>query len=319
MMNTPLEARTGAQLMAQQLEATGVQYVFGLPGAKIDRLFDALNDTSITVIPVRHEANAAFMAGCVGRLTGRAGVALVTSGPGCGNLVTGVATANSEGDAMIAIGGAVKRCDQHKQTHQSMASVSIFRSITQFSAEISHVDATNEVLANAFRIAESGRQGACFVSVPRVSHALTSFLQRTQLPVVGTYQAAGAVSTHYYHRFAGRVGLFNNQPGDVLLREADMIVAIGFNPIEYDPELWMPAHHELIHIDIDPADYQNHYRPCLEIVGDLAHSLEQISQQVSAVTPLSQRAGQVLDIVAAQRQRIQTYPVTWGAGYVWIP
>ncbi|QFT39909.1 MULTISPECIES: acetolactate synthase AlsS [unclassified Vibrio] len=367
MMNTPLEARTGAQLMAQQLEATGVQYVFGLPGAKIDRLFDALNDTSITVIPVRHEANAAFMAGCVGRLTGRAGVALVTSGPGCGNLVTGVATANAEGDAMIAIGGAVKRCDQHKQTHQSMASVSIFRSITQFSAEISHVDATNEVLANAFRIAESGRQGACFVSVPqdvldarttrtpivptplrpqatldrdracavaeriaqaeravvlvglnasvpRVSHALTSFLQRTQLPVVGTYQAAGAVSTHYYHRFAGRVGLFNNQPGDVLLREADMIVAIGFNPIEYDPELWMPAHHELIHIDIDPADYQNHYRPCLEIVGDLAHSLEQISQQVSAVTPLSQRVGQVLDIVAAQRQRIQTYPVTWGAG-----
>ncbi|ELQ6314795.1 acetolactate synthase AlsS, partial [Vibrio cholerae] len=130
-MQSNIHLRSGAQLIAQQLEAIGVRYVFGIPGAKIDRLFDAIEDTKIQMIPVRHEANGAFMAGIMGRLSGRAGVTLATSGPGCGNLVTGVATANSEGDPMIAIGGAVKRDYQQKQTHQSMDTVSIFRSITK--------------------------------------------------------------------------------------------------------------------------------------------------------------------------------------------
>ncbi len=78
------------------------------------------------MIPVRHEAKGAFMAGIMGRLSGRAGVTLATSGQGCGNLVTAVATGNSEGDPMIFIGGAVKRDYQQKQIHQSMDTVSIF-------------------------------------------------------------------------------------------------------------------------------------------------------------------------------------------------
>jgi acetolactate synthase-1/2/3 large subunit len=63
---------------------------------------------------VRHEASAAFMAAAIGRLTGKAGVALVTSGPDCSNLATGLPTANSEGDAMVAIGGSVKLDDRLK-------------------------------------------------------------------------------------------------------------------------------------------------------------------------------------------------------------
>jgi acetolactate synthase-1/2/3 large subunit len=74
---------------------------------------------------VRHEANAAFMAAAVGRITGKAGVALVTSGPGCSNLITGMATA-SEGDPVVALGGAVKRADKAKQVHQSMDTVAMF-------------------------------------------------------------------------------------------------------------------------------------------------------------------------------------------------
>ena len=75
----------GADLIVAQLEAQGVKHVFGIPGAKIDRVFNSLVDSNIETIPVRHEANAAFMAGAVGRLTGKAGVELVTSGPGCSN------------------------------------------------------------------------------------------------------------------------------------------------------------------------------------------------------------------------------------------
>ena len=90
--------RNGARLLVQNLEAQGVAYVFGIPGAKIDPVFDALVDSKITTVVCRHEQNAAFIAGGLGRLTGKAGVVLVTSGPGCSNLVTGLATANTEGD-----------------------------------------------------------------------------------------------------------------------------------------------------------------------------------------------------------------------------
>ncbi|WNJ95749.1 acetolactate synthase AlsS [Vibrio ruber] len=360
-MQSKPSTKNGAQLIAQQLESLGIQYIFGIPGAKIDQLFDAIEDTRIQMIPVRHEANGAFMAGVVGRLTGKAGVTMVTSGPGCGNLVSGVATANSEGDPLIAIGGAVKRADQQKQTHQSMDTVSIFRSITKFSAEVQHVDAASEIVANAFRIAESGRPGACFLSLPqdvlseqtqtdiivpsgriqpgcadltaieeavhRISAAqrcvvllglhasrsenaaaITRFLQKTHLPVVGTYQAAGTVDINYYHNFAGRVGLFNNQPGDVLLRDADLILTIGFSPIEYDPELWNSQRCPVVHLDIEPAEYQLNYQPCVEIVGDIAQSLDQMRHRITGYSRLSPMAMSVLEEVAQQRQIIRTYP-----------
>jgi acetolactate synthase I/II/III large subunit len=73
---------TGAGLLVQSLEAQGVEYVFGIPGAKIDKVFDTLVDSKIKTIVCRHEQNAAFIAGGIGRMTGKAGVALVTSGHG---------------------------------------------------------------------------------------------------------------------------------------------------------------------------------------------------------------------------------------------
>src|ERR1700686_1769720 len=126
----------GADLVVRNLEAQGVKHVFGIPGAKIDRVFDSLVDSTIETVVVRHEANAAFMAAAVGRLTGKAGVALVTSGPGCSNLTTGIATANSEGDPLVAIGGAVKLEDRLKQVHQTMDTVSLFKPITKNSADV---------------------------------------------------------------------------------------------------------------------------------------------------------------------------------------
>jgi acetolactate synthase-1/2/3 large subunit len=132
----PRQWAHGADLIVSQLEAQGVRQVFGIPGAKIDKVFDSLLDSSIRIIPVRHEANAAFMAAAVGRITGKAGVALVTSGPGCSNLITGMATANSEGDPVVALGGAVKRADKAKQVHQSMDTVAMFNPVTKYSVEV---------------------------------------------------------------------------------------------------------------------------------------------------------------------------------------
>jgi acetolactate synthase I/II/III large subunit len=96
----------------------------------------------------------------------------------------------------------------------------------------------------------------------------------TDLPVVETFQAAGVVSRELEDHFVGRVGLFRNQPGDILISHADVLVTVGFDPVEYDPRLWNsdPAR-TLIHIDEVPADIDNHYQPTLELRGDLAATL----------------------------------------------
>jgi acetolactate synthase-1/2/3 large subunit len=169
-VSTPVKkpaVQSGAELLVKSLEAQGVEYVFGIPGAKVDKVFDTLLDSKIKTIVCRHEQNAAFIAAGIGRMTGKAGVALVTSGPGASNLVTGFATATSEGDPVVGIGGSVPVADRLKQLHQSMDTVGLFRPVTKFSAEIDSPSAISEVVANAFRAAESGRPGAAFISAPK--------------------------------------------------------------------------------------------------------------------------------------------------------
>ena len=104
--SSKMSVQTGAQLVVRALEAQGVTHIFGVPGAKIDAVFNALMDSKIKTVVCRHEQNAAFIAGGIGRMTGKAGVAIATSGPGVSNLTTGLATANTEGDPIVALGGA---------------------------------------------------------------------------------------------------------------------------------------------------------------------------------------------------------------------
>src|SRR5215470_12335645 len=158
---------TGAELVVRSLAAQGVTHVFGIPGAKIDAVFNALVDSPIQTVVCRHEQNAAFIAGGIGRMTGKAGVALATSGPGVSNLVTGLATATSEGDPVVALGGAVATSEALKQVHQTMDAVSICKPVTKFSATVGAADSVGEVVANAFRAAESGRPGAAYVNLPK--------------------------------------------------------------------------------------------------------------------------------------------------------
>src|SRR6202047_2571717 len=154
------ETKTGADVVVETLEAQGVTHVFGVPGAKIDKVFDRLRDSSIKTVVCRHEQNAAFIAGGIGRMTGKAGVAIVTSGPGVSNLVTGLATANSEGDPMVALGGAVAVADRLKSLHQTMDSVGVCRPVTKYAAEIDSPAGTAEVMSAAFRAAEADRPGS---------------------------------------------------------------------------------------------------------------------------------------------------------------
>jgi len=336
------ESRNGAQLVVRHLEAQGVEYVFAIPGAKIDPVFDALRDSTIKTIVCRHEQNAAFIAGGLGRLTGKAGVVLVTSGPGCTNLVTGLVTANTEGDPIVALGGAAPVADRLKQTHQSLDTVAMCRPVTKFAAEIDDPHAVSEVLANAFRTAETGRPGAAFVSLPKdimlaaapgevlapsrsiilgpadaagiadaarlinaaerpvvllgmlanraaAAAAARGLIAKAKFAVVTTFQGAGVVPRELVACFAGRVGLFHNQPADRLLDDADLIVTIGFDPVEYDPALWNRGRtRTLIHIDGLPPDIDNNYQPDLELIGDIAATSQLLTTLVRSRPGIAQ-------------------------------
>src|SRR5574340_493725 len=112
------EQKFGADLIVDSLINHNVKYIFGIPGAKIDKVFDTLVDKGPELIVARHEQNAAFMAQAVGRITGEPGVVITTSGPGASNLATGLVTATAEGDAVLALAGQGKRDRKKKPLHE---------------------------------------------------------------------------------------------------------------------------------------------------------------------------------------------------------
>ncbi|GJJ27463.1 acetolactate synthase AlsS [Bacillus velezensis] len=324
------EKNRGAELVVDCLVEQGVTHVFGIPGAKIDAVFDALKDKGPELVLCRHEQNAAFMAAAVGRLTGKPGVCLVTSGPGASNLATGLLTANTEGDPVVALAGNVIRADRLKRTHQSLDNAALFQPITKYSVEVQETGNIPEAVTNAFRAASAGQAGAAFVSFPQdvvneitnvknvrsvpapkqgpapeeaVSAAIAKIqtaklpvllvgmkggrpeavkqirklLAKTKLPFVETYQGAGTLSRELEDQYFGRIGLFRNQPGDLLLEQADVVLTIGYDPIEYDPKFWnVNGDRAIIHLDEIQADIDHAYQPELELLGDIAATVKQI-------------------------------------------
>jgi acetolactate synthase-1/2/3 large subunit len=346
--------QTGAQLVVRVLEAKGVTHVFGVPGAKIDAVFNALVDSKIKTVVCRHEQNAAFIAGGIGRMTGKAGVAIATSGPGVSNLTTGLATANTEGDPIVALGGAVATFEALKQIHQTMDAVSILKPVTKYSVTVGAPDQLTEVIANAFRAAENGRPGAAYVNLPRDimaapnahsplsapafaglgppdgkalaeaarlinaaknpvvlvgmlasrpadADALQSFLTNGRLPVVGTFQAAGAVGAPLFDNFGGRVGQIANQLADRLLDSADLVITVGYDPVEYWPPEWNANKaRRIIHIDVLPADLDNSYQPFVELTGDIAQILRALAPHIKR-TETSALSADMLAAIKAER------------------
>ena len=155
-----------AQTFVRCLENEGVQYLFGLPGEENIDVMDALIDSQIQFVLTRHEQGAAFMADVYGRLTGRAGVCLATLGPGATNLITGVADANMDRAPVVAIAGQGATTRMHKQSHQILDLVSLFKPITKYSTEIYSADTVGEVVRKAFKVSQVEKPGAAFISLP---------------------------------------------------------------------------------------------------------------------------------------------------------
>ncbi|HIF1309204.1 TPA: acetolactate synthase AlsS, partial [Enterococcus faecium] len=332
--------KQGSKSVVESLINHHVDYVFGIPGAKIDGVFNELEDQGPELIVTRHEQNAAFMAQAIGRITGEPGVVIATSGPGASNLATGLVTATAEGDPVLAIAGQVKRSDLLKLTHQSMDNAALFQPITKYSAEIQDPETISEVIANAYRMAKSSKKGASFISIPqdvvdapvqgnvikplsdpklgsasaddirylaerireaklpvllvgmrgsseKETLAIRQLVGKTALPVVETFQAAGVISRELEAHFFGRVGLFRNQPGDMLLKRSDLVIAIGYDPIEYEARNWNAEKDaRIIVIDEAPAEIDPFMQPERELIGDISATLDLLTgslepQQVS--------------------------------------
>src|SRR3989442_1177946 len=125
-----------SELIVKCLENEGAGYIFGVPGEENMDLLDALLDSSIRFVMTRHEQGAAFMADVYGRLTGEAGVCLSTLGPGATNLITGVADANLDRAPLVALTGQVGLDRMHKESHQRLDIVSLFRPVTKWNTTL---------------------------------------------------------------------------------------------------------------------------------------------------------------------------------------
>ncbi len=325
-----------AQRLVECLEAEGVEVIFGIPGEENLALMDALLDSPIQFITTRHEQGAAFMADVYGRLTGKAGVCLSTLGPGATNLVTGVADANMDRAPIVAIAGQAATTRMHKESHQVLDLVSLFKPISKYSTQILEPETVPEVVRKAFKVAQSEKPGASFIDFPeniasescpcaplpvrtqqlstapeselkraaklinqannpiilagngvirtRSHEALRMFSEKLQIPVVNTFMAKGVVPFFKNELALGTAGLQAGDYENCGFKEADLVITVGFDMVEYHPHLWNPDHqHVLIHIDTTPAEVDQSYLPEVELIGQIADNLDALMRQ--PITP----------------------------------
>src|SRR5215203_6752669 len=156
-----------SDLFIRCLESEGVEYIFGLPGEETNDLMMSILNSKIKFILVRHEQGAAFMADMYGRLTQKVGVCLSTLGPGATNLTTGVANANMDRSPLLAITGQTNTHSLHKESHQNMDAVTMFKPITKWGWSIVNADSIPEIIRRAFKIATEEKGGAVHLELPQ--------------------------------------------------------------------------------------------------------------------------------------------------------
>lgn len=180
---------TTAQLIVQCLENEGVEYIFGLPGEENIRFIDALRDSTIRFIVVRHEQGASFMADIYGRVTGKAGVCISTLGPGAINLLLGTADAFTDSTPLVAISAQVGLNRIYKETHQVVDLLSMFKPVTKWAGMIIGSASIPEMVREAFEKAKTERPGAVYLCVPEDVEVISGLSGLR--PLYKSYEADG--------------------------------------------------------------------------------------------------------------------------------
>ena len=166
---------TGAQALIKSLEMAGTEVMFGLPGGCILPAYDPLLESPIRHILVRHEQGAGHMAEGYAHVTGRPGVAMVTSGPAATNMVTPLCDAYMDSIPMVVITGQVPTSAIGTDAFQECDTVGITRSVTKHNELVMSAQDLPRIVAEAFHIATTGRPGPVLIDVPK--DVLTSTMQ----------------------------------------------------------------------------------------------------------------------------------------------
>ncbi len=173
---------TGCKAIVQCLQEEGVSTIFGYPGGAVIDLYDELMDADITNVLVRHEQGAVHAADAYARVTGKVGVALLTSGPGATNGVTGIATAYSDSIPLVVLTGQVPRALIGNDAFQEVDIVGITRPCTKHNYLVKNKEELVPVLREAFHIARTGRPGPVLVDLPKdVVKDLINFPEKTPI------------------------------------------------------------------------------------------------------------------------------------------
>ena len=174
----------------QSLKAEGVEYVFGYPGGAVIEIYDALFQLNkFKHILVRHEQAAVHAADAYARVSGKVGVALVTSGPGVTNALTGIATAYSDSIPLVVISGQVGNSLIGTDAFQEVDTVGITRPCVKHNFLVTNIAELADTIKKAFQIAASGRPGPVVVDIPKdVTQAMAKFSYPQENVFIRSYQ-----------------------------------------------------------------------------------------------------------------------------------
>lgn len=321
-----------AELFVKCLEEQGVEYIFGVPGEENIHLLDAINQSSIQFIVCRHETGAAFIAGVMGKLTGKPGVCLSTLGPGATNMVTGVACATLDRMPLIAITAQTDLAMQHNGSHQYVNLINLYSPITKWNTAILDGSIIPEVVSKAFTLALNNLPGAIQIELPSdiasslvqgkplqhqpvakkgvapeqaindvasaineakfpiviigsnvvresAATAILSLIEKLQIPFIETYMAKGVVpANHPLH--LQTIGLPEGDFVNQAFYRADLVITIGYDPIEYGAKKWNPLQSPIIHININEHDIDRYYPVKATLLGDLSMNLQSLTDQL---------------------------------------
>ena len=329
-----------SDLFVKCLEEEGVEFIFGVPGEEnADFMMSLESSDKIRFILCRHEQGAAFMAEAYGRLTGHVAGCLGTLGPGATNLITGVADGNMDRAPMLVLTGQGASTRLHKESHQIMDVVSMYRPVTKWAQQIHHPNNIPEVVRKAVRTATVEKPGATLVELPediakmdatseplapkrlrravaddvivdrafelirnakrpiilagngcirrRASKQLRLFCEKTGIGAISTFMAKGCVDMDAEYCLY-TIGLGAKDLVACALDASDLVITLGYDMVEYHPHLWNPGQDKtVLHMDFLPAEIDDYYRPTVEVVGDLAHTLWMLNSRVDATDSLS--------------------------------
>ncbi len=159
-------ARTGGEILIDQLSIQGVGHVFCVPGESYLAALDAFHDSDIKLTVCRHESAAAIMAEAVGKVTGRPGICFVTRGPGATNASAGIHIARQDSSPMIVFVGQVGREMREREAFQELDYRAVFGSIAKWATEIDDPSRIPEIISRAFHTACNGRPGPVVIALP---------------------------------------------------------------------------------------------------------------------------------------------------------